>query len=66
LFNFTWPHLHFDIRHFILNEDCCDPYELHYIYVCRKLEDAQEVCQANWAEVIRKIEDGDDDVPMDF
>ena len=46
--HFQWKHLHWDVSHQVLSEVSDNP---HYIYLCRKREGADEVCEENWREV---------------
>ena len=46
--HFQWKHLHWEVSHQILNENTENK---HFVYLCRKLEGADEICEENWKEV---------------
>lgn len=46
--HFQWKHLKWDVSNQMLDENADNP---HYIYLCRKREGADEVCEENWREV---------------
>ena len=58
---FEWKHLSWDVSYIMLNEETGN---LHYVYLCRKKEGADEVCEENWDEVEENLnkEDQDEDI----
>lgn len=62
--HFEWKHLHWTVSHITLNEGTENP---HYIYLCRKKEGANEICEANWKEVEESLnEEDEDDLKPDY
>ena len=56
-FHFRQPFLSFELNEYILYDESCETEEekeerAHYIYVCRKLPDAETICQANYEECL--------------
>ena len=58
--HFHWEHLHWDVSHEVIGEDGDNP---HYIYLCRKKEGADQICQEKWAQVEESLME--DDIPED-
>jgi hypothetical protein len=53
-----WKHLSWDISTKIINEESNIH---HYLYVCKKREDADEVCDDNWSQVIKALQEEEDE-----
>ena len=58
--HFHWEHLHWDVSNEVIGEDGDNP---HYIYLCRKKEGADQICQEKWAQVEESLME--DDIPED-
>ena len=56
--HFSWKHLHWEVSHLALGQDTDNP---HYIYLCKKKEDADEICAENWKEVEESLYEEDQD-----
>jgi EEF1A lysine methyltransferase 4 len=54
--HFQWKHLHWEVSHQTLNEGTNN---LHYIYYCKKKQNADEICAENWAEVEEALREED-------
>jgi hypothetical protein len=58
--HFERQHLNFSLKQFVLYPaDCTDEAtkeeKSHYIYVCRKLPGAEQICKDNWEKVIAQL-----------
>jgi EEF1A lysine methyltransferase 4 len=60
--HFQWKHLHWDLSHQVLNEGTENP---HYVYLCRKKEGADEICQQNWEEIEESLCEEDQAVQLE-
>lgn len=56
--HFKREYLSFDLKQFSITNPYKEEQEnTHYIYVCTKLEDAEELCEKNWPQVQAQLEE---------
>mmetsp|Transcript_21898 Transcript_21898/g.21615 ORF Transcript_21898/g.21615 Transcript_21898/m.21615 type:complete len:140 (+) Transcript_21898:281-700(+) len=58
--HFQWDHLSFDVTQMTIGEE---PGNQHFVYICKKREDADQKSMENWSIVERVLMDADKEDP---